>query len=97
MREFDPEVLDVVWAACEPLLAVPVENHPWLSPSEMLEPWLLRSHPGPVGHGFSWEDAERLCAKKVPDMTARARRDEWIAKEVFDELSAEEKGLLQEI
>jgi len=30
-------------------------------------------------------------------MTARARRDEWIAKEVFDELSAEEKGLLQEI
>jgi hypothetical protein len=39
--------------------------------------------------GCSWEDAERLCAMKVSDTTARARRDEWIAAGVFDRLCAE--------
>jgi transposase len=34
--------------------------------------------------GSSWEDCERLCANKVSDTTARARRDEWEAAGVFD-------------
>jgi len=39
--------------------------------------------------GCSWEDAERLCGRKVSDTTMRARRDEWIAAGVFDALAAE--------
>jgi transposase len=39
--------------------------------------------------GCSWEDAERLTGHKVSDTTARARRDEWIAAGVIDDLSEE--------
>ena len=37
--------------------------------------------------GCSWEDAERLCGRRVSDTTLRARRDEWIAAGVFDRLA----------
>jgi transposase len=39
--------------------------------------------------GCSWEDAERLCGNKVSDTTVRARRDEWVAAGVFDQLADE--------
>ena len=39
--------------------------------------------------GCSWEDAERLCGKKVSDTTVRARRDEWEQAGVFDAVAAE--------
>jgi len=90
MRAFDPEVLDVVWAACEPLLPAPFDTHPLgchrprSSNRDCFEVMLVR-----LVTGCSWEDAESLCAKKVSDTTARARRDEWIAGDVFDKLCTE--------
>jgi hypothetical protein len=39
--------------------------------------------------GCSWVDAERLMGGVVSDTTMRARRDEWIAAEVFEALEAE--------
>ena len=90
MRAFDPEVVDAVWAACEPLLPVPLDTHPLgchrprASDQACFEVILVR-----LVTGCSWEDAERLCGKKVSDTTARARRDEWLAADVFDKLCTE--------
>ena len=90
MRAFDPEVVDAVWAACEPLSPVPLDTHPLgghrprSSDRDCLEVMLVR-----LVTGCSWEDAEHLCAKKVSDTTARARRDEWLAADVFDKLCTE--------
>jgi transposase len=39
--------------------------------------------------GCSWVDVERLMDGKVSDTTLRARRDEWIEAEVFEQLVAE--------
>ena len=39
--------------------------------------------------GCSFEDAERLCGKKVSDTTVRTWRDEWIEAGVFDTLVTE--------
>lgn len=90
MRAFDPEVVDTVWAAIEPLLPVHVENHPlgchrpMIPDRDCFEVMLVR-----LVTGCSWEDAEHLCGYKVSDTTARARRDEWIEAEVFDAIATE--------
>jgi len=39
--------------------------------------------------GCCFEDAERLCGKKVSDTTVRSRRDEWVKAAVFDATVAE--------
>ena len=39
--------------------------------------------------GCSYEDAERLCGRKVSDTTVRSWRDEWIDAGVFDALANE--------
>ena len=90
MRAFDPEVVDTVWAAIEPLLPPHAENHPLgchrprSSDRDCFEVALVR-----LVTGCSWEDAEHLCGYKVSDTTARARRDEWVAAGVFDRLVEE--------
>jgi len=86
----DPEVVDAVWAGCEPLLPTLVDTHPLgchrprAQDRDCFEVILVR-----LATGCSWEDAERLCARKVSDTTVRARRDEWIAAGVFDKLCTE--------
>ena len=79
MRALDPEVVDAVWAAVEPLVARPqVENHPLgchrrrVSDRVCFEAMLIR-----LVTGCSWVDAERLVGGAVSDTTLRARRDEW--------------------
>ena len=60
MRALEPEVVDAIWAAIEPLIP-PVRDH------------------HPLG-----------CHRpRVSDTTLRARRDEWIAAGVFDQLRAD--------
>jgi len=90
MRAFDPEVVDTVWAAIEPLLPAHPDTHPLgchrprASDRDCFEVMLVR-----LVTGCSWEDAECLCGRRVSDTTARARRDEWLAAGVFDDLAAE--------
>ena len=90
MRAFDPEVVDAVWAACEPLIPRPLDAHPLgchrprASDRACFEVILVR-----LVTGCSWEDAERLCGKKVSDTTARDRRDEWLGADVFEKLCSE--------
>ena len=90
MRALDPEVVDTVWAAVEAKIPPHPENHPLgchrprASDRDCFEVILVR-----LVTGCSWEDAERLCAKKVSDTTARARRDEWIEAGIFSALVAE--------
>lgn len=90
MRAFDPEVVDTVWAAIEPLLPVHAEIHPLgchrprIPDRACFEVMLVR-----LVTGCSWEDAERLCDKVVSDTTARARRDEWVQAGVFEAIADE--------
>ncbi len=90
MRALDPEVVDTVWAAIEPLLPAHPETHPLgchrprASDRACFEVMLVR-----MVTGCSWEDAERLCANAVSDTTARARRDEWIEAGIFDAIAQE--------
>lgn len=79
MRALDPEVVDAVWAAVEPLVKRPqVESHPLgchrprASDRVCFEAMLIR-----LVTGCSWVDAERLIGGAVSDTTLRARRDEW--------------------
>ena len=90
MRALDPEVFDAVWAAIEPLIPSPVDEHPLgchrlrSSNRDCFEMMLVR-----LATGCSWEDAERLCGNKVSDTTVRERRDEWVAAGVFDAIAKE--------
>ncbi len=90
MRALDPEVVDAIWAALEPLVPVPEDGHPLgchrprASDRECFRVMLVR-----LATGCSWEDAERLCGDAVSDTTVRARRDEWIAAGVFDAVAEE--------
>jgi transposase len=79
MRALDPEVVDAVWAAIEPLVPRPnAENHPLgchrprAADRVCFEGMLIR-----LVTGCSWVDAERLLGGVVSDTTLRARRDEW--------------------
>lgn len=90
MRALDPEVVDVIWQAVEPLVPVPEETHPLgchrprAANRDCFEVMLVR-----LVTGCSWEDAERLTKHRVSDTTARVRRDEWIEAGVFDAIAAE--------
>ena len=88
MRAFDPEVVDAVWAAIEPLIPAPVaEVHPLgchrprVSDRLCFEGILIR-----LVTGCAWVDAERLLGNQVSDTTLRGRRDDWIDAGVFDAL-----------
>lgn len=90
MRAFDPEVVDAVWAAIEPRVPVPLDDHPWgvhnprISDRVCFEGMLIR-----LVTGCSWVDAERLMRGAVSDTTLRMRRNEWIAAGVFEALETE--------
>jgi transposase len=91
MRALQPEVIEAVWAAAEPVLPVrPVDTHPLgchrrrVSDRLCFEAMLYR-----LVTGCSWVDAEQLMGRRVSDTTLRARRDEWIAAGVFDKLAEE--------
>ena len=90
MRALDPEVVDAIWAAIEPRVPVPVDNHPTGGHRRRIPDrvcfggMLIR-----LVTGCSWMTAERLLDYQVSDTTLRARRDEWVEVGVFDALAAE--------
>jgi len=90
VRALDPNVMDTVWAAIEPLLPERVDSHPLgrhrrrVADRVCFEGIMIR-----LVTGCSWEDTERLLRREVSDTTLRSRRDEWIAAGVFDALVTE--------
>jgi transposase len=90
MRALDPEVVDALWEAVEPLIPAPVSGHPLgchrprIPDRVCLAGIVIR-----LATGCSWEDAERLLGGAASDTTLRGRRDEWIAAGVFDVLVEE--------
>lgn len=87
MRALEPEVVDAIWAAVEPLIPPAPRTHP-LGCHRPRVPdrlcfWgiLVR-----LVTGCSWTTAEALLHYKVSDTTLRARRDEWVTAGVFDQL-----------
>jgi transposase len=90
MRALDPEVLNAVWAAVEPLLPKRGDGHPLgchrrrVSDRICFEAMLIR-----LVTGCSWVDVERLVHNKVSDTTLRGRRDEWIEAGVFEQIATE--------
>lgn len=89
MRALEPEVVDAVFAAIEPLLPEPPVHplgcHRPRVPDRLCF-WgiLIR-----LTTGSSWVDIEAILEHKVSDTTLRSRRDEWIAAGVFDRLRDE--------
>lgn len=90
MRALDPKVMDVVWAAIEPLLPVRVDTHPKGGHRQRVPDrlcfWGMMVR---LVTGSSWVTVERLLDHQVSDTTLRARRDEWIGVGVFDALADE--------
>jgi len=87
MRALEPEVVDAVWAAVEPLIPPAPQSHP-LGCHRPRVPdrlcfWgiLVR-----LVTGCSWVSVEAILEYRVSDTTLRTRRDEWIAAGVFDQL-----------
>lgn len=90
MRALDPEVVDALWAAVEPLIPPPPRTHPLgrhrqrVPERVCFEGILIR-----LATGVSWTDVEALLGGAVSDTTLRARRDEWVAAGVFAALADE--------
>jgi len=90
MRALEPEVVDAVWAAIEPLLPPVDRSHPLgchrrRVPDRLCFRGLLIR----LVTGASWVDIEAILDHQVSDTTLRARRDEWIDAGVFDALKTE--------
>lgn len=87
MRGLDPEVVDAVWFAIKGRLPVRKDNHPLgchrrrIPDRVCFQGMLIR-----LVTGASWVSVERIMNMQVSDTTLRARRDEWIAAGVFDDL-----------
>lgn len=90
LRALEPEAVDVIWRAVEPLLPPPDRSHP-LGCHRPRVPdrlcfWgiLIR-----LVTGSSWVDIEAILEHRVSDTTLRARRHEWINAGVFDRVKDE--------
>ena len=92
-RAMDPEVADAIWAAIEPILPIPADEHPLgchnprVPDRVCFRGILIR-----LVTGSSWVDIEAIMNFEVSDTTLRTRRDEWIAAGVFDHLEAEARA-----
>src|SRR5258708_6337076 len=90
MRALEPEVVEVLWSAFEPLLPPPDRAHPLGCHRPRVSDWLcFRGILIRLVTGASWVDIEAILDHQVSDTTLRARRDEWIAAGVFERLKAE--------
>src|SRR5687767_12190403 len=98
MRALEPEVVDAVWAAVEPLLSTPERSHPLgchrprVPDRVCFRGILIR-----LVTGASWVDIEAILEHRVSDTTLRARRDEWIAAGVFDQLRTQAEAAYDRI
>jgi transposase len=87
MRALEPEVVDAIWSAIEPLFPATVEHHPLgchrPRVSDRLCFWGIVIR---LVTGCSWVSVEAILERQVSDTTLRGRRDEWITAGVFDRL-----------
>jgi transposase len=90
MRALEPELVDAVWAAVEPLLPPPDRAHPLGCHRPRVPDRLcFRGILIRLVTGASWVDIEAILDHQVSDTTLRARRDEWIDAGVFERLKTE--------
>ena len=97
-RALEPEVMDTIWAAIEPILPPPDGSHPLgchnpRVPDEVCFRGILIR----LVTGSSWVDIEAIMGFIVSDTTLRARRDEWITAGVFDQLETEARAAYDRI
>jgi transposase len=97
-RAMDPEVADAIWAAIEPILPVPVDDHPLgCHTPRVPDRVCFRGILIRLVTGASWVDIEAIMDFEVSDTTLRARRDEWISAGVFDRLEVEARAAYDRI
>jgi transposase len=89
MRALERDVQDAVWQTIKPLLPDPPDHplgchRPRISDRLCFRGILIR-----LVTGASWVDIESILDYAVSDTTLRARRDEWIAAGVFDQIHTE--------
>ena len=90
MRALTKAVVDVVWAAVEPLLGRPPDDHPLgCHRPRVCDRLCLQGIVWRLVLGCSWQSVEILLGNEVSDTTLRSRRDEWVAAGVFDQIAAE--------
>lgn len=90
MRALEREVADVLWQAFEPLLPPPDRSHPLgCHRPRVADRLCFRGILIRLVTGASWVDIEAILDHQVSDTTLRARRDEWIAAGIFEQLKTE--------
>jgi transposase len=98
MSALEPEVVEVLWAAFEPLLPAAVDDHPLGCHRPRASDRLcFRGIVIRLVTGASWVDIEAILEHRVSDTTLRARRDEWIDAGVFEQLKNEALGAFDRI
>ncbi len=84
-RALDPEAVDAIWAAIEPIRPRPDDSHPLgCHNPKVPDKVCFRGILIRLVTGSSWVDIEAIMNFEVSDTTLRARRDEWINAGVFD-------------
>ncbi len=90
MRALTKTVVDVIWAAVEPMLPRPPEVHPLgCHRPRVCDRLCLQGIIWRLVLGCSWRSVEILLGNEVSDTTLRSRRDEWVAAGMFDQIAAE--------
>jgi transposase len=89
MRALTREVQDAVFAMIKPLIPPPKPHPLGCHRPRVSDRLCFRGILYRLTTGSSWEDIEAILDYQVSDTTLRARRDEWIAAGVFDEIHAE--------
>ncbi|MDE0320193.1 MAG: IS5 family transposase [Acidimicrobiaceae bacterium] len=90
MRALTKAVVDVIWAAVEPLVPRRPDDHPLGCHRPRASDRLcLQGIVWRLVLGCSWRSVEILLDNRVSDTTLRSRRDEWVAAGVFDLIAAE--------
>jgi transposase len=90
MRALEPEVMDVIWQAVEPLLPATSRSHPLGCHRPRVPDQLcFRGIMIRLVTGASSVGVEAILDHRVSDTTLRTRRDEWIHAGVFEQLKAE--------
>ena len=98
MRALEPEVFDAVWGAVRALLPAASRFHPLgCHRPRICDEVCFRGLMIRLVTGASWVDVEAIMDFEVSDTTLRARRDEWIAAGVFDELCKEASAAFDRI
>jgi transposase len=97
-RALDPEVVEAIWQTIEAMLPPPDDSHPLGCHNPRIPDRVcFRGIVIRLVTGASWTDIEAILDFEVSDTTLRARRDEWIAADVFNQLETEARAAYDRI